>query len=128
MEQLTHLRIDPELVGVVTELDVERAVATLDASEEMSADERGLIHGGFTFGLADYAAMVAVNDPNVVLGGANVKFISPVTVGQTMVAEAWVTSTEGKKKVVEVVVRVAGDKVMEGTLTTFVLGKHILDT
>jgi acyl-coenzyme A thioesterase PaaI-like protein len=44
----------------------------------MAADQRGLVHGGFTFGLADYAAMVAVNDPNVVLGAAEVRFLAPV--------------------------------------------------
>lgn len=127
MKQNTHPNIDPELVGVVTELDTERATATLDATERMAADGRGLVHGGFTFALADYAAMVAVNDPNVVLGGAEVKFLRPVSVGQKMVAEAWVTNSDGKKRVVETVVKVDGAKVMEGAMTVFVLPNHVLD-
>ena len=48
----------------------------------MAADGRGLVHGGFTFGLADFAAMCAVNDPNVVLGAATCKFLAPVQVGR----------------------------------------------
>ena len=32
------------------------------------------------FGAADYAAMLAVNDPNVVLGNAELRFVAPVEV------------------------------------------------
>ena len=42
-----------------------RAVAALTTDPEMAADDRGLVHGSFTFGLADYAAMLAVNDPSL---------------------------------------------------------------
>lgn len=127
MKQNTHLRIDPELVGKVTELAEGRAVAELTATARMAADERGLVHGGFTFALADFAAMAAVNDPNVVLGASSVKFLKPVTVGQVMVAEAAVTASEGKKRLLDAVVRVNGEKVLEGQLTAFVLPRHVLD-
>ena len=127
MKQNTHLSIDPGLVGSVELVEPEHAVVTLTGTEEMSADERGLVHGGFTFGLADYAAMVAVNDPNVVLGGADVKFLSPVTVGQVMRAEAHVTGVSGKKRIVRVEVTAGGEPVLDGELTCFVLPKHVLD-
>jgi acyl-coenzyme A thioesterase PaaI-like protein len=48
----------------------------------MAVDDRGLVHGGFVFGLADHAAMLAVNDPNVVLGAASTRFLKPVRVGE----------------------------------------------
>ena len=54
-----------------------KAIVELTATPEMEADASGLTHGGFTFGLADYAAMLAVNHPNVVLGSAQTKFTSP---------------------------------------------------
>ncbi len=127
MNQMTHLKIDPELVGVVREVEPERAVVELEGVQRMAADDRGLVHGGFTFALADYAAMVAVNDPNVVLGGANVKFLKPVRVGETMRAEAWITNAEGKKRVVEVKVTVGGDAVLSGEMIAFVLPRHVLD-
>ncbi|PLX42863.1 MAG: thioesterase [Deltaproteobacteria bacterium] len=127
MKQITHLEIDPELVGEVALLETEHAVVTLTGTEKMAADERGLLHGGFTFGLADYAAMVAVNDPNVVLGGAELKFLRPVKVGDVMRAEALVTQTEGKKRIIKVVVTVKGVTVLSGELTAFVLPKHVLD-
>lgn len=128
MKQDTHLAIDPRLVGEVEELSPGRSRVTLTGTGEMAADGRGLVHGGFTFGLADYAAMVAVNDPNVVLGAADCKFLAPVTVGQQMVATAEVAAGEGKKRVVEVAVKAGGCPVFQGSFTAFVLPSHVLDT
>ena len=68
----------------------------------MSADSQGLVHGGFIFGAADYAAMSAVNDPYVVLGAASSKFVAPVKVGDAVLCQASVVSEKGKKRVVEV--------------------------
>lgn len=126
MNQNTHLSIDRELVGEPVEITEGRAVVRLLATPRMAADERGLVHGGFTFALADYAVMLAVNDPFVVLGGSEVKFLKPVSVGQTLLAEARVTLSEGKKRVAEVAVTVDGAIVMEGTMTAFVMPKHVL--
>ncbi len=63
----------------------------------MAADEYGLIHGGTIFGVADYAAMVAVNHPHVVLAKADVKFLKPCQVGDEIIAKASITNKEGKK-------------------------------
>jgi len=104
-----------------------RSVVELTAVEDMAVDERGLIHGGFTFGLADYAAMLAVNDPNVVLGSADVRFTAPVRVGEKMRAEARVEGVEGKRRDVSVEVDVEGLPVLRGRMTCFVLGRHVLD-
>ena len=54
-DQRTHEKISPQLCGRAEELGAGHAKVVLDASQEMAADWRGLIHGGFTFGLADYA-------------------------------------------------------------------------
>jgi len=126
MEQRTHLRIDPRLVGAPRSQGEGRATVTLLGTEVMAADERGLVHGGFTFGLADYAAMLAVNDPFVVLGAAETRFLAPVRVGQTMTAVAVVAEQRGRKRTVDVVVSVEEREVMTGTFTTFVLDAHVL--
>ena len=111
----THGKISERLVGKPVEvIGGARATVELTATEEMTADPTGLIHGGFTFGLADYAAMLAVNHPNVVLGSAQVKFTAPVKVGEKMRAEATITKTEGKKSEVNVDVKVGEHKVLTG--------------
>ncbi|HEV8437697.1 MAG TPA: hotdog domain-containing protein [Methylomirabilota bacterium] len=127
MEQRTHEKIAPHLCGQPVELGDGRARVVLDATPEMAADARGLVHGGFTFGLADYAAMLAVNEPTVVLASAQMKFLGPVVVGDRVEAEAAVERTEGKKRWVKVVVRRNGTPMLEGELMAVVPDKHILD-
>lgn len=127
MEPNTHLAIDRALCGEPVALEPGRATVQLVARPDMAADARGLVHGGFVFGLADYAAMLAVNDPHVVLGSAEVRFTAPLTVGETVVAEAQVAATSGKKRVVDVRVRRGEVEVLSGRLTCFVLERHVLD-
>lgn len=126
----THLQISPRWVGEPVALSEGEASARLLTTSEMVADARGLVHGGFTFGLADYAAMLAVNDPFVVLGAAATKFLAPVRVGQTMLAQAKVLHSQGKKRSVAVTVEVDSSpeptKIFEGEFTCFVLPSHVL--
>ncbi|HET6368847.1 MAG TPA: hotdog domain-containing protein [Pseudomonadales bacterium] len=127
MDQRTHERIAAHLCGKPVELAEGRARVALEITGDMAADARGLAHGGFTFGLADYAAMLAVNEPTVVLAGATLKFLGPVVVGDRVEAEASVDRTEGKKRWVKVTVRRAGQPVLEGELFAVVPDRHILD-
>lgn len=127
MSPNTHLRIDPSLCGAPVELGEGRATVALDTLPSMAADDRGLVHGGFVFGAADYAAMLAVNDPFVVLGAAETRFLAPVRVGERVMATATRTAHDGKKHTVEVVCAVGDKAVMKGTFTTFVLPGHVLD-
>ena len=127
MNPRTHLGISPRWVGACRSLAPGHATAALVTLPEMAADERGLVHGGFVFGLADYAAMLAVDDPNVVLGSADVRFVAPVRVGDEVVAEARVTATDNRKRTVAVSAKVGDTEVLTGTLTAFVLDRHVLD-
>ncbi len=127
MEQRTHEKIAAHLCGTPIALSEGKARVALDVSPEMAADGRGLAHGGFTFGLADYAAMLAVNEPTVVLAGATLKFLGPVVVGDRVEAEATVDRQDGKKRWVKVVVKRAGQPVLEGELFAVVPDRHILD-
>ena len=97
MKIITHETINANLCG--TPLVVESGFSRIElkTNNSMSVDKQGLVHGGFIFGLADYAAMVAVNDPNVVLGSADVKFLKPVKTGETVIAEAKTTAEKRQK-------------------------------
>ena len=126
MDIRTHHRIDPELCGRPDTLEKGFCRISFTAIDRMAADDQGLVHGGFVFGLADYAAMIAVNHPNVVLGAAEVKFLKPVKVNETVIAEARVSEQAGKKRTVPVTVVRADEPVFEGTFTCFVLDTHVL--
>ena len=127
MERRTHEQIAPHLCGRPVALSAGRARVVLETTREMAADARGLVHGGFTFGLADHAAMLAVNEPTVVLASASMKFLGPVVAGDRVEAEATVTRSEGRKRWVTVVVRRADAPVAEGEFLAVVPDRHILD-
>lgn len=128
MEIRTHKLVRQTLVGFPTKvIDDLEAEVELRAVEEMAVDELGLIHGGFTFGLADYAAMLAVNHPYVVLGASQVRFTAPVKVGDLMKARAEVVSKEGRKREVAVEVFVEDKKVLTGSMICYILDKHVLE-
>lgn len=93
----------------------------------MKADEKGLIHGGFTFSVADYTAMTAVNHPNVILSKAAVKFTSPVKVGDTLIAKARLYKHQNNRYYVSVEVFVEEKKVFEGKFMCLVPKSHVLD-
>ncbi|MFC1876813.1 hotdog domain-containing protein [Thermodesulfobacteriota bacterium] len=123
----THLAIDQRLCGKPQRIENGESCVAFTALPEMAADKSGLVHGGFVFGLGDYVAMLAVNHPNVVLGSADVKFLSPVQVGDTLEARASVRKVDGKKQMVEVVIRQGDRTVFTGLFTCFVLEAHVLD-
>ena len=127
MDIATHRGIDPALCGVVADMAEGRCTVTLVTTPPMSADAHGLVHGGFVFGMADYAAMLAVNHPHVVLGAAETKFLKPVRVGETLEARAEVRETSGRKRVVDVHVLRGETEVLHGVFTCFVLDKHVLE-
>ncbi|ASA76876.1 PaaI family thioesterase [Thermococcus sp. 5-4] len=128
MEQRTHRLTSEKLVGKPVKIEKDYAEVILETTEEMAVDEYGLVHGGFTFGLADYAAMLAVNEPTVVLGKAEVKFLKPVKTGERLLARARIEEDLGRKKIVKAeVFNERDEKVFEGTFHCYVLEKHVLE-
>ena len=98
----THSSISEALVGKVEWIETDKSArVTLTVDQRMQVDEKGLIHGGFTFGLADYAAMVTVNHPFVVLLSSNVRFLKPVVAGDRLTAHARISAAEGRQAVAQ---------------------------
>jgi uncharacterized protein (TIGR00369 family) len=122
----THQGINRECFGTPVYLEEGTSRVELLTISSMAVDETGLVHGGYIFGLADYAAMIAVNHPNVVLGSSDVKFLKPVRAGETVVAEATAEARQGRKQIVAVTVARNDEIVFSGSFTCFVLDKHVL--
>jgi uncharacterized protein (TIGR00369 family) len=127
MQIATHKAIDQNLCGCPVHLEKGLSRVEFVATPQMTADDSGLVHGGFVFGLADYAAMIAVNHPNVVLGAADVKFLKPIIRGDKVIAEARVEEIQGKKHWVAVTVTKQEETIFQGMFTCFVLDSHVLD-
>jgi acyl-CoA thioesterase len=122
----THELINRVYSGDLVELKDGFAKVSLLTNEEMRVDSLGLVHGGFIFCAADFAAMAAVNDPNVVLSGATTSFLSPVRVDDEVIFTAKVRHKDGRKREVNVLGYVMDIKVFEATMKTVVLDKHVL--
>ena len=127
MRPRTHETIDPALCGTPVALAPGEATVELVATAGMTADAHGLVHGGFVFGLADHAAMLAVNEPNVVLVSAESKFLRPVRPGDRLRAEARVSQAAPPRYAVSCTVSRAGEPVFEGSFSCHVTRKHVLD-
>lgn len=122
----THEKINSAYSGDIEKLEKGYARVSLDTIEVMRADDVGLVHGGFIFGAADFAAMAAVNEPNVVLASCNCLFLAPVRVGDTVTFEATEHQKEGRKRNVTVKGYVNTIKVFEGEFKTVVTERHVL--
>ena len=126
----THQRIDQSQWGEPVAVEPGWARVELRTRPEMTVDDEGLVHGGYLFGLADHAAMLAVNHPNVVLGSAEVRFLKPVRAGERLLADAHADDAEGRKRRVEVhvyrFVQDGAEDVMTGMFTCIVLDHHVL--
>ncbi len=122
----THEEINRDLCGEIEKMDVGYVKLKLVTTHDMIADSKGLIHGGFIFGAADYAAMAAVNERNVVLVGSNCQFLSPVKFGDIVNFTAKVRHKEGRKRNVRVTGNVLDIKVFDGEFKTVVTDRHVL--
>ncbi len=122
----THERINQYFCGEIILIEHGYVELLLVTEPEMLADDIGLVHGGFIFSAADYAAMLAVNQRNVVLVGSDCQFLSPVKFHDEVKFIAKVRHQEGKKRNVHVEGYVLDIKVFEGEFKTVVTDSHVL--
>lgn len=122
----THEKINRDLCGEIEKLEQGYVNLKLVTTHEMIADSMGLIHGGFIFSAADFAAMAAVNERNVVLVASDCQFLSPVKFGDIVNFTAKVRHKEGRKRNVHVIANVLDIKVFEGEFKTVVTERHVL--
>ena len=128
----THQAIDRRLSGEPLEVGPGRARIRLTTTPEMAADSEGLVHGGFIFSLADYCAMLAVNEPHVVLGSAEMRFLAPLRVGDVVEAHGEIIDGEDGRYRVEVVVEKASHPsagpLARGVFRCIVTSRHVLES
>ena len=122
----THERVNQDLCGEILLLENGYVETRLTTRAEMVADDIGLVHGGFIFSAADFAAMLAVNEKNVVLVASNCQFLSPVKFHDEVNFIAKVRHREGRKRNVNVEGFVLDIKVFEGEFKTVITERHVL--
>jgi len=126
MQLKTHLKINTSLNGEIVELKENYARVQLITSKEMIADAYELVHGGFIFGAGDFTAMATINHPNVVLAKSEAKFVAPVKLGDIVIFEGHLVSSDGFKGEVAVEAKVGETIVFKATFYTASLANHVL--
>lgn len=122
----THENINQDLCGEIEKLENGYVQLKLVTTHEMIVDSKYLIHSGFIFSAADFAAMAAVNERNVVLVASDCQFLSPVKFGDIVNFIAKVRHKEGRKRNIHVTGYVLDIKVFEGEFKTVVTERHVL--
>lgn len=125
---ITHAKIKTSLAGNLTELKKGFAKVVLQTTNEMIVDDFGLIHSGFIFGSAEYAAVACINEENVVVIGCRSKFFAPAKMGDIIEFEAKGRFEEARKREIKVIGQINEIKVFEGVFQAVLLETHILKT
>ncbi len=91
-----------------TEVNSGTATAYLTVEPDM-VNGIEVLHGGFVFALADYVFACAANSvlPRVATADAQISFLAPARLGETLVAEATVSFSGGRRVIIDVTVCVA---------------------
>ncbi len=123
----THLKFNPKY-GRLIEITDKGAKVILETTNDMAVDEEGLIHGGFTFGAADFCAMASVNEPYVVLVKAtDCEFMAPVKAGDIVEFQGEILMKEKRKVEVKVTGTLKDIKIFEGIFSCVVLDMHVFE-
>ena len=85
-EERVYKRIDSELCGTVIERKDNYASVKFVPTKKMIVDDNMIIHYGFIFSSASFCAISAVNKPNSIIIYSEVKFLSPVELGNEIKA------------------------------------------
>jgi acyl-CoA thioesterase len=122
----TAPKINQAFSGAVEEIKEGYAKTRFMCTDEMVVDRKGLVHTGFIFSAANYAAMVAVNEPTAVLAVAKTNFLAPIKVHDEVIFEASTPHKHSRKRLVTVVGWYHEIKFFEGEFSLVVLEHHPL--
>jgi acyl-CoA thioesterase len=126
-ELKTHVLLNQSLCGYVEDIQDDYAKVRLVATEEMIADKRGLIHYGFIFGAANFAAVAAVNKPNALMAVARCNFLAPLKLGDEAVFEARAMQSATRKRTVEITGTIGKIKIFDGEFSLVITDRHPLN-
>jgi acyl-coenzyme A thioesterase PaaI-like protein len=85
-----------------------------------------MIHAGFLFNAASFAAIAAINKPNVVLVVARCNFLAALKVADEVIFEARAMQNTARKRAVTVEGPIGKIKVFDGEFSAGVTDRHTL--
>lgn len=125
LELQTCTSLKGELVGSIVKMTYEEVITKFVPTKQMISDESNLIHSGFIFNAANYAAMCLVNQPHAITIGAEVEFLAPVEFEQEMMFLATIKQSNAKKFEISVKGTLLDIKIFEATFHIAVFDKQL---
>lgn len=113
-----------ELIGKLLELVIgERARSELMIDESMVLAKARVARGHYLFAQANSLAIALVDAPMALTGSVELKFLRPVQLGETVVAEGKVLKLKQSKYWVQVSLKVDSEEVLRGNWVLFAIGE-----
>lgn len=117
--------LKPDLCGSIIKMSEEEVLVKFTPNEQMIGDQNNLIHSGFIFNAANYAAMCLVNQAHSLTIGAEVQFLAPIELEQEMLFLATIKYTNDRKYKVLVKGTLLDIKIFEGVFHISVFDKEL---
>ncbi|MBR8462038.1 PaaI family thioesterase [Campylobacter sp. faydin G-140] len=121
----TSTTIKINLSGTATLLELNHAKTRFYTIADMVSDSEGLVHSGFVYSAANYAALLAINEEFCVTISSRINFFAPVKLGDIVDFDATARFEESRKREVRVVGKCKDIKIFEGIFQLVVLDEHI---
>lgn len=125
IELQTCTALKSELCGSIIKMTYEEVMTKFVPTKQMISDESNLIHSGFIFNAANYAAMCLVNQPHAITIGAEVEFLAPVEFEQEMMFLATIKQSNAKKFEISVKGTLLDIKIFEAIFHIAVFDKQL---
>lgn len=101
-----------DVTGDIVDLELGRnGLSTMLVTPEMVFEKTQVVRGHYIFAQANSLALAVLDAPAAMTGVANLKFKSPVHVGEKLVAKAEVVKTRANKNFIWVKTRAGGQEV-----------------
>ena len=122
----THTRLDEGYVGSIEHLSSGHCVTSLMTHSFMQADNQKMVFSGFIAAAAEYAAIAAVNEPNVIMLACESNYLAPVRLGEELRFEARVKHNDMRKREINVIAFSNNVKVYIARISVVVTEYHPL--
>jgi acyl-coenzyme A thioesterase PaaI-like protein len=117
---------EQEIVGELLEVELDcEGLSLLETQADMGFKKSGIVRGHTLFAQANSLASAVVDADVVLTAEAEVKFISPVKVGERILAKAQVVAGEGRRKEIEVVIKTKERVVFRGRFVVHGVSKEV---
>ncbi|NLY55171.1 MAG: transcription factor FapR [Firmicutes bacterium] len=111
-----------DIIGDLVEIELDHsAISILDTEKSMAFANSDIIRGHHIFAQANSLATATVDAPVALTGSAVIKYVSPVRVGERIVAKAEVTNISGRKRTIKVRSTAGGREVFQGEFLLFAI-------